>query len=130
MKPILVALLLFLVAGCLPTHAELFDNWSAEQWWYQGAYTALAVTDWAQSDYLLDRSDGALSDQVSEANPALGRRPNREKLRNAVAIGILAHLLVSDLLSPVWRERWQLVWIGIEAHAVYRNWRIGTIVSF
>lgn len=119
--------LFLLIAAMLsapPARAAWFDDWTSEQVLFQATFTVLAVADGLQTIDFRERLNH------TETNPALGRQPDAETVRNMVTLGILMHLIVADLLSEPWRSRWQFLFIGAEANNVRHNYAIGARIRF
>ena len=101
------------------------SNWTTADTLRQAAVTALLVVDWQQTRWAMEHPS-----KYREINSALGESPSTGRLNNYTAISIVGHAAVSVLLPTEWRHGWQYVWIGIEAHTVYRNHKVGVRMEF
>lgn len=116
-----LVLVFLVVVGC--AHRP-FEDWSKADTARQAVYTALHVTDWAQTIEFR-------SNDRQEANPLLGSHPNAETVHLFIGSSLIAHTAISALLQPKYRRIWQYFWIGAEGWAVYHNhYSCGVRVGF
>jgi len=129
MKKILIILALF---AFIP--AVSWAEWSKKDTVYQLTYSVLHVVDWGQTRYGAKNSD-----KFHENNFFLGRYPSVGKVDTYFSLTLIGHAGVSYLLpakADIFglriypRRTWQVVWIGVEAGAVARNFSIGVKIGF
>jgi len=101
------------------------SNWTTADTVRQAAVTALLVVDWGQTRWAMDHPS-----KYRELNSVLGDHPSAGRQNNYTVLAIVGHAAVSAFLPPEWRHGWQYVWIGIEAHTVYRNHKVGVRMEF
>lgn len=78
------------------------------------------LVDWRQTQAIArgPSFDGYV---LEESNPILGRRPSASKVNAYFAATSALHAGIAVALPRPWRTWWQLVGIGVEAHAIGRN---------
>ena len=109
---IIIIWLLIILQGCASVP---FEDWSTADTVRQGAFLGLLAVDTYQTHGIVDDPN------CYETNPILGRDPSDGSI-NVYMLGCaVGHTLVSGLLNPEWRERWQYIWIGAEAGTVIHN---------
>jgi hypothetical protein len=111
MKAIL-CLLLIPMAGCA---AYPFEGWSKGDTIRQAAITGTMIVDWAQT------RETFANPSYSEINPMI-TDTNKDFY---FPVFILANTLVSGMLAPEYREKFQYFSIGWQGAIVYNNHRIG-----
>ena len=104
-----------------PAQAE----WTSADTAREAVYLGLHVADWGQT-----LSVPGNCDRYTETNPILGKCPSRGDVNRYFAITGAAHAAVAYLLPRPYREAWQYVWIGFEAHQVATNWQAGVRFNF
>jgi hypothetical protein len=80
--------------------------------------------DWGQTRYISKHQ------KYHEVNPLLGEHPTIGRVNRYMLVSGLTHVVVSDFLSPPWRERFQYVTIGLKASVVTYNYSVGIRVDF
>ena len=99
-------------------------DWTTADTLRQGAFTGLAIADWAQTRYISKHPE------FYETNQILGSHPSTGKVDTYFAASIVGHAVISYMLPPAWRQGWQYVWIGVEAQKVVHNHSIGIKFNF
>lgn len=88
-------------------------------------FQALLIADWKQT-----RQIARQPERYFERNPILGRHPSEGRVNSYMLTAGVLHWVISEKLSPKWRERWQLVSLHIQANVVYQNYEIGLGLGF
>lgn len=99
--------------------ARAADPWTNRQLVQQATLTLLLAADWAQTRDIKNHPN------LREANPILGPHPTDDQVDRYFATAVIGHATIAHLLPHEWRDAWQLVWIGVEANTVARNYRLG-----
>jgi hypothetical protein len=89
------------------------------------AFQAMLIADWKQT-----RQIARASDLYFERNPILGKHPSVGRVNTYMFTAGVLHWVISENLSPKWRERWQLISFSIQANTVQQNYAIGLAVDF
>ena len=126
MRFIFLALLLCLVP--LAAHAEWCRDWTTQHTGQEVVFQTLLFIDTRLTIDGCERLYPASS--KCEANPLVGRHPDRARM-NAVWLGVGAgHLLISCLLPARWRADWNAVTVVIEGFAVMQWIGVGARFRF
>lgn len=88
-------------------------------------FQAVLVADWAQTRQIAQQPD-----KFREKNPILGATPSAGRVDAYFLAAGALHWVISENLSPDWRERWQLMTIIIQTGTVYQNYQIGLEARF
>jgi hypothetical protein len=147
MKKLIIATLFFLVVLVpVSAHAyEFAEDWTKTDTAYQTTFIAIATVDWMQTRWMAQHDWQWDGKYYRETNPFLGDFPSESKVNTLVPLGILAHTLVAMAIPPRscteeqeknghininFRRIWQLLFIGVESAAVYKNYSIGVKLEF
>ena len=109
----IVIVLLLLPSVCVA-------GWDSEDTAYQCSWAVVGVIDYLQTDAFL--SEGA-----EEANVVV--RQNPEYLTEIAIIYAVLHTTIAYLLPKKWRNRFQLLTIGMHTQAVVHNYQVGVRIS-
>jgi len=113
---LIILWVLFFFYGCASVP---FEDWSKADTIRQGAFISLLAIDTYQTHRLVSDPN------FYETNPILGEHPSHSNI-DLYMIGCAAgHTIISGLLNPEWRERWQYLWIGAEGYTVVNNYAMG-----
>lgn len=112
-----------MLAVMLAADAVRADEWTRFDTALEAGYAATVTVDWLQTR-------ASLLHGGMELNPLLGHRPSQAMVAGYCAGNALLHAGVSWLLPSPYRTIWQSVTLGVEGHAVYRNYQAGVRIAF
>lgn len=117
-------LILMLIIVCIPSITFAVDEWTTHDTLYQIATLTTFAVDWAQTKEITRNPD------YWELNKILGEHPSQNAV-DCYFVGVaLFHTGVSYLLPRPYRRYFQLLTIGFQSHAIYRNYSIGIRINF
>ncbi len=133
MKILVLVLFVFLFFGSPVSAADKPGvpdryKWTTVDTVLQSTFVALVIVDWQQTREFTgcpDKYPGKY-----ETNPLLDEHPRARDVNRVVAGSIIVHTAVAYLLPKPYRTIWQSLWIGVEAHAVYCNYKAGIELRF
>ena len=103
-------------------------TWSTDDSALQTGLIALIVVDWHQTREFTSKRHKYPTKY--ESNPLLKAHPSAREVNRVIAGSIIAHTGIAYLLPKPYRTIWQSLWLGVEADAVYSNYRAGITLSF
>ncbi len=107
--------------------AHAADPWTTTDIALESVYVALDTADFAQTRYIAQHP-AAYYESASSA--MIGQHPSTGRVGTYFAAGLVAQVVITDLLPHPWRNAWQAAGIAIEAHCVSHNASIGIKFSF
>jgi ABC-type sugar transport system substrate-binding protein len=111
-KWILVVAVSLLLAA--PARAEWCAGWDSADTGMASVFAAALTSDIVTTRRALDKDK-------REGNPWMSEHPSDAELLLATSVGLAAYLTGACVLPKPQREWWGALWIGVEAHAAYRN---------
>jgi hypothetical protein len=131
LTPIIVVASILLISGCAGITAKdvfdptLFNDWSNEDIAREVGCQVLHGIDGLQT-YEIARDPG----EHWEKNPVLGEHPDPGTVIAYFVGGAIAHLFISDLLTPKYRKWFQWGTMAVSAYWVQNNLGVGLNVGF
>jgi hypothetical protein len=114
----------FALLGLLLLFNPNAEPMSKQDMYLEGAYMALHVADWGQT------RDGAIRPEYYEKNPIMGRNPSINEVDKYMLSTAILHAGITKSLPRKYRDKFQLVTIGVEIGVVKRNASLGVKVRF
>jgi len=125
MRQLMILMCLIFVSIPGFTEDKWFQPLSTKEAVAQTIFTGICIWDWTQTLHISRHPE-----KYREVEFSLGDHPSKARVNTLIPLGIVSHGLVTWALPHKYRPYWQYVWIGIEANAVYTNYRSGIRISF
>ena len=127
-KPAVVSISLVMAAcGYIPgpwliQEANAGEKWSDADKAREIVFVALQYKDWSQTRYISDHPDMYYE---KNAAPIIGKHPNHARVDAWFAFTTVANIFIVNALPSKYRPWFQYLSIGLEAHTVHANIKIG-----
>lgn len=116
----MIALLAAALVSAAPEGEPGRWTWTPRDTTLEATFAAAMAIDWRQT-LAIARGPRLGGYTLEESNPLLGPSPSASKVNAYFAATTALHAGVALALPRPWRTWWQLVGVGVEAHAIGRN---------